>query len=167
VGAVGYYQNRLKHQDSEMPEFLWDTWEFWEKKRSLLRKAGRRWGRQDFHEAIGAVWIALRDEFPAEVSEGIDPGEGLINKIIYRRALDHFRREAGRRFLPIDAVGDALLDDLSPDEDVIARETSHDIDAVLQSLAPAERELVKTRYGFAGEEVSTSVIAKGRGVSRQ
>ncbi|HEY7358382.1 MAG TPA: sigma-70 family RNA polymerase sigma factor [Ktedonobacterales bacterium] len=102
---------------------------------------------------------------------GIPDGNQLpwLQRVAQRKLADHYRRSFRRPAVPIEQVGDTLLEDeaLVPEQVALRRETQTELHLAVQRLPAQYQEVLRLRFvhGLRGPEIG-AVMGKREGAVR-
>jgi RNA polymerase sigma-70 factor (ECF subfamily) len=128
--------------------------------------ASRVGHRETAEDLAGDVFVRAAESIGSYRDRGL-PMQAWLFRIAHNLVIDHYRRSAKRRHVPIDDVGE-LAGASSPHAEVETRLSMEQANRMMQHLNPGQQEVISLRFvgGLSAEEAGT-IMGRTPGAIRE
>ncbi|MEE8373402.1 MAG: sigma-70 family RNA polymerase sigma factor [Dehalococcoidia bacterium] len=121
--------------------------------------------RAEAEDLAGEVFLKALESLGSYKERGV-PMQAWLFRIAHNLVVDHFRRAAKRKTVPIDDL--QVASDIDPQEAAEASIEVARISRALDQLTPAQRQTIELRFfGELSSEEAGQVMKKGAGAVRE
>ena len=121
--------------------------------------------RAEAEDLAGEVFLKALESLGSYKERGV-PMQAWLFRIAHNLVVDHFRRAAKRKTVPIDDL--QIASDVDPQEAAEASIEVARISRALDQLTPAQRQTIELRFfGELSSEEAGQVMKKGAGAVRE
>jgi RNA polymerase sigma-70 factor (ECF subfamily) len=121
--------------------------------------------RSEAENLAGEVFLKALQSLGSYKERGV-PMQAWLFKIAHNLVVDHFRKTAKRKTVPIDDL--QVASDMDPQEAAEASIEAARVTRALDQLTPAQRQVIELRFfGELSSEEAGQVMKKGAGAVRE